>query len=394
MRLSLIGSTGSIGRNTLSVVREMESPIEVVALAAGRNVGQLLRQAREFRPDFLSVADEESLAHLRDGVAAIPGYAPRCLSGPAGIVEVAEEPDYDVLVAAAVGVVGLQATYSAIRQGRRVALANKEVLVAAGDLVTAAARSSGAELLPVDSEHNAVHQCMRTGGRDEVERIILTASGGPFRTTPADRLAEVTPAMALQHPTWKMGSRITIDSATLMNKGLEVIEACHLFDLPCRQVDILVHPQSVVHAMVEFRDGSLIAQLSPPDMRLPIRYALAYPQRERSPRERVDWARMAQLDFEPPDQSRFPLIGLAYEAARLGGLSGCTVNAADEVAVAAFLDGRISFPDIAWVVEKTLARMPARPIGSIEDVLHGDREARSRASEFVRERPTPAWTGA
>lgn len=394
MRLSLIGSTGSVGRNTLGVVREMESPVEVVALAAGRNIGQLLRQAREFRPDFLSVADEESLAHLRDGVAAIPGYSPRCLSGPAGLVAVAEEPDYDVLVSAAVGVVGLQATYDAIRRGRRVALANKEVLVAAGDLVTAAARRSGAELLPVDSEHNAVHQCLRTGGRDEVERIILTASGGPFRTTPAERLPEVTPAMALQHPTWKMGTRITVDSATLMNKGLEVIEACHLFDLPCRRVDVLVHPQSVVHAMVEFRDGSLIAQLSPPDMRLPIRYALAYPQREPSPRKRVDWARVPQLDFEPPDQSRFPLIGLAYEAARLGGLSGCTVNAADEVAVAAFLDGRISFPDIAWVVEQTLARMPVRPVGSIDDVLHGDREARSRASEFVRERPAPAWTGA
>lgn len=389
MRLSLLGSTGSIGRNTLQVVREIDASVDVVALAAGRNVEELVRQALEFRPQLLSVADRESLTRLRAGLGGTPGYAPRCLCGPEGILAVAVEPDYEVLVSAAVGVAGLEATYEAARSGRRIALANKEVLVAAGEAVTSAARESGADLLPVDSEHNAVHQCLRAGRPAEVERIILTASGGPFRTTPADELARVTPERALRHPTWKMGSRITIDSATMMNKGFEVIEACHLFGLPPRQVDIVVHPQSVVHAMVEFRDGSLIAQLSPPDMKLPIRYALAYPEREPSRRERVDWTRVAQLDFEPPDRSKFPLIDLAYEAARLGGLAGCALNAADEVAVAAFLNGRISFPDIAVVVERTVASTAGHAASSIRDVLDCDREARIRASEFVTGRPQP-----
>ena len=390
MRLSLLGSTGSIGRNTLQVVREMDSRVHVVALAAGRNVDELVRQALEFRPQLLSVADRDSLARLRAGLGATSGYAPRCVCGPDGILAAATEAEYDVLVSAAVGVAGLEATYEAARSGRRIALANKEVLVAAGDLVTAAARESGGELLPVDSEHNAVHQCLRAGGAAEVGRIILTASGGPFRTASQEELAHVTPERALRHPTWKMGSRITIDSATMMNKGFEVIEACHLFNLPAHKVDIVVHPQSVVHAMVEFRDGSLIAQLSPPDMKLPIRYALAYPDREPSRRERVDWTRVAQLDFEPPDRSKFPLIDLAYEAARLGGMSGCALNAADEVAVEAFLSGRISFPDIAVVVERTVTSTVGFSASSIRDVLDCDREARARASEFVTGRPVPS----
>ena len=389
MRLSLLGSTGSIGRNTLQVVREMDACVNVVALAAGRNVTELVRQALEFRPQLLSVADAESLARLRTGLSGISGYTPRCVCGPDGILAVAAETGYDVLVSAAVGVAGLEATYEAARSGRRIALANKEVLVAAGEAVTAAARESGAELLPVDSEHNAVHQCLRAGGPEEVERLILTASGGPFRATPADELANITPVRALRHPTWKMGSRITIDSATMMNKGFEVIEACHLFNLPPHQVDIVVHPQSVVHAMVEFRDGSLIAQLSPPDMKLPIRYALAYPEREPTRRKRVDWTRVAQLDFEPPDRSKFPLIDLAYEAARVGGLSGCALNAADEVAVEAFLNGRISFPDIAVVVERTVASAPGCAASSIREVLEYDREARIRAGEIVTGRPVP-----
>ena len=390
MRLSLLGSTGSIGRNTLQVVREMDSRVHVVALAAGRNVDELVRQALEFRPQLLSVADRDSLARLRSSLGATSGYAPRCVCGPEGILAAATGSEYDVLVSAAVGVAGLEATYEAARSGRRIALANKEVLVAAGDLVTAAARESGAELLPVDSEHNAVHQCLRAGGTAEVERIILTASGGPFRTASPEELAHVTPARALRHPTWKMGSRITIDSATMMNKGFEVIEACHLFNLPAQKVDIVVHPQSVVHAMVEFRDGSLIAQLSPPDMKLPIRYALAYPDREPSRRKRVDWTRVAQLDFEPPDRSKFPLIDLAYEAARLGGMSGCALNAADEVAVEAFLSGRISFPDIAVVVERTVTSTAGFSASSVRDVLDCDREARARASEFVTGRPVPS----
>ncbi len=383
MRLSLLGSTGSIGRNTLQVVREIETPVAVCALAAGRDVEELARQAVEFRPELLSVADRATAGRLRDALRGVPGYAPRCLFGEEGILAAAFDVEYDVLVSAAVGVVGLEATYAAVQAGRRVALANKEALVAAGDLFMAAARASGAEILPVDSEHNAVHQCLRSGRMDEVERVILTASGGPFRTTSPERLATVTPEDALRHPTWKMGRRITIDSATMMNKGFEVIEACRLFGLPADRVEVVVHPQSVVHAMVEYRDGSLIAQLSPPDMKLPIRYALAYPRREFSPRERMDWTRVAQLDFEPPDPSKFPLLELAYEALRVGGMAGCLLNAADEVAVEAFLEGRIPYLAIADIVAATMASGSRAAPSSIGDILDADRQARTRARALV-----------
>ncbi len=383
MRVSVLGSTGSVGRNTLQVIRELATPVEVVALSAGRNVEGLVRQALEFRPALLSVADRQALVRLRDLLEAVPGYSPECLSGPQGILAAAKDLDYEVLVSAAVGVAGLEATYEAVRAGRRVALANKEVLVAAGDLVMAAAGASGSELLPVDSEHNAVHQCLLAGRRDEIERIILTASGGPFRTTAPEDLKRVTPERALRHPTWKMGSRITIDSATLMNKGFEVIEACHLFGLPPERVDVVVHPQSVVHAMVEYCDGSVIAQLSPPDMKLPIAYALTFPTRAPSPRERIDWMRVSQLDFEPPDRSKFPLLDLAYEALRTGGVSGCLLNAADEVAVAAFLDGRIPYLAIAEIVERTLEFGAGSKASSIGEVLEYDRIARARSGELV-----------
>ncbi len=389
MRLSLLGSTGSIGRNTLQVVREIETPVEVVALAAGRNVDELVRQASEFRPDLLSVADEPALARLTERVRQIPGYSPRCVCGDAGNIEAATGLNSDVLVSAAVGVVGLKATYAAVRAGQRVALANKEVLVSAGELVMAAARESGAALLPVDSEHNAVHQCLRAGRFEEVERIVLTASGGPFRTTPAAELAQVTPASALRHPTWKMGSRITIDSATMMNKGFEVIEACHLFGLGPDRVDVVVHPQSIVHAMVEYVDGSMVAQLSLPDMKLPIRYALAFPAREPSPRERMDWSRVPQLNFEPPDLAKFPMLALAYEALRLGGLSGCLLNAADEVAVGAFLEGRIPFLAIHRIVERTLEWGGARHASAIDDVMDCDRDARAYARGLVERCDAP-----
>ena len=383
MRLSLLGSTGSIGRSTLQVVREIETPVTVVALAAGRDVDELVRQALEFRPELISVADAHALGHLRSALSGISGYAPRCVCGPDGILAAAVDVDFDVLVSAAVGVVGLDATYRAVKAGCRVALANKEVLVAGGEPVMAAARSSGADLLPVDSEHNAVHQCLRAGRQDEVERVILTASGGPFRTIPREDLAAVTPERALRHPTWKMGRRITIDSATMMNKGFEVIEACRLFDLQPEAVEVVVHPQSIVHAMVEYRDGSLIAQLSPPDMKLPIRYALAYPAREASPRERMDWSRVPELNFEPPDLAKFPLLALAYEALRVGGLAGCLLNAADEVAVEAFLGGRIPFLGIAEIVEATLARNSSRDPSSIAEVLECDREARAYALDLA-----------
>ena len=383
MRLSLLGSTGSIGRSTLQVVREIETPVSVVALSAGRDVDELVRQALEFRPKLLSVADDHALGRLRDALGGVSGYAPRCVCGPDGILAAAVDVDFDVLVSAAVGVVGLDATYRAVQAGCRVALANKEVLVAGGEPVMAAARASGADLLPVDSEHNAVHQCLRAGRPEEVERVILTASGGPFRTIPREALATVTPARALRHPTWKMGRRITIDSATMMNKGFEVIEACRLFDLRPETVEVVVHPQSIVHAMVEYRDGSLIAQLSPPDMKLPIRYALAYPAREASPRERMDWTRVPELNFEPPDLARFPLLALAYEALRVGGLAGCLLNAADEVAVEAFLSGRIPFLGIAEIVEATLARSSSRDPSSITEVLECDREARAHAWDLA-----------
>ena len=389
MKVSLLGSTGSIGRNTLQVLREMERPVAVAALAAGRNVAEMARQAREFRPDIVSVADEAARADLAAALSGIDGYRPRIVCGPAGNLA-AVRGDYDVLVSAAVGVAGLEATFEAVRLGKRVALANKEALVVAGELMMAEAARSGAEILPVDSEHNAAHQCLRAGRRGEVERLILTASGGPFRNTPASELACVTPAQALDHPTWKMGNRITVDSATLMNKGFEVIEACHLFGFSPDEVDVVVHPQSVIHALVEYRDGSVIAQMCPPDMKLPIRYALSYPDREFGPRQRIDWDSVRKLDFEPPDRRKFPLLELAYESLRRGGASGCLLNAADEVAVEAFLRGRIPFPAIAEIVAETLSNGASQEPQRVSDLLAIDREARVFAAGLVARRGATA----
>ncbi len=386
-RLAILGSTGSIGRNTLQVVREMGGDVRVTALAAGSNVGELLRQAVEFRPEVISLADEKARdvfsKRLAEEAGAV-GYRPEVLWGPGGNLAVAAGVPVDVVVSAAVGVAGLEATFAAVARGTRVALANKEVLVAAGELVMSESRRSGAELLPVDSEHNGVHQCLRAGPREEVEKLILTASGGPFRTTAQAELARVTPEQALNHPTWKMGRRITMDSATLMNKGFEVIEACHLFDFAAHQVEVVVHPQSVVHALVEFRDGSVLAQMSPADMKLPIRYALSYPVREPGqPERRLRWDCVRQLEFEPPDLERFPLLGLAYQALETGGAAGCVLNAADEVAVGAFLESRIPFTGIATVVEETLSRVPAGTPDSIYDVLEIDRRARMAAEQIT-----------
>ena len=389
MKVSLLGSTGSIGRNTLQVLREMERPVAVAALAAGRNVAEMARQAREFRPDIVSVADEAARADLAAALSGIDGYRPRIVCGPAGNLA-AVRGDYDVLVSAAVGVAGLEATFEAVRLGKRVALANKEALVVAGELMMAEAARSGAEILPVDSEHNAAHQCLRAGRRGEVERLILTASGGPFRNTPASELACVTPAQALDHPTWKMGNRITVDSATLMNKGFEVIEACHLFGFSPDEVDVVVHPQSVIHALVEYRDGSVIAQMCPPDMKLPIRYALSYPDREFGPRQRIDWDSVRKLDFEPPDRRKFPLLELAYESLRRGGASGCLLNAADEVAVEAFLRGRIPFPAIAEIVAETLSNGASQEPRRVSDLLAIDREARVFAAGLAARRGATA----
>lgn len=367
----------------------MAGCVSVEALAAGNNVEELVRQTAEFRPTVVSLAGQASRDLFWKTLAQTPGldgYRPEVLYGPQGNLAVVTSSEVDIVVSAAVGVAGLEATYKAVTLGRRVALANKEVLVAAGDLVMEAARASGAEVLPVDSEHNGVHQCLRAGPRTEVSRLILTASGGPFRKVAREDLEKVTPEQALQHPTWKMGGRITVDSATLMNKGFEVIEARWLFDFTPEQIDVVVHPQSIVHALVEFQDGSVIAQLSPPDMKLPIRYALTYPEREAGPPERrLSWNSVRQLDFEPPDYEKFPLLRTAYRTLESGGVAGCVLNAADEVAVEAFLDGRLSFPGIARVTCESLERIAPRRATSIEEVLEADRDARETARSLISE---------
>lgn len=357
------------------------------ALAAGGNAALLVEQALEFRPDVVSLSNDAACNDFWRRLRASPGldgYKPEVLYGPEGNMAVATGAPIDVLVSAAVGVAGLAATHQAAAKGTRIALANKETLVAGGDLVMSAAQKGGAEILPVDSEHNGVHQCLRAGRREEVDKLILTASGGPFRTMPHHQLHNVTPEQALNHPTWKMGNRITIDSATLMNKGFEVIEACWLFGFPADRVEVVVHPQSIVHALVEYRDGSVIAQLCPPDMKLPIRYALSYPERQKSlENQRLSWASVRQLEFEPPDWKKFPLLSLAYQALKTGGAAGCILNAADEIAVEAFLNRRIGFTAIPRVVEDTLEAVSTAPVASVEELLARDQSARQVALEAV-----------
>jgi 1-deoxy-D-xylulose-5-phosphate reductoisomerase len=386
--LTLLGSTGSIGCNTLDVLRR-RTDCKVFALVAGRNADRLASQILEFRPRVAVVETEAVRANLisRLQETGLPQSDwPELQFGPAARVAAASAPEVSFVMSAIVGVAGLEATYSAVRLGKTVGLANKEVLVASGDLVTAAARAAGTALIPVDSEHNGVHQSLRAGKRNEVSRIILTASGGPFRETPVEDLETVTPAQALNHPTWKMGRRITIDSATMMNKGFEVIEACWLFDLKPSEVDVVIHPQSSVHAMVEYSDGSVIAQISATDMRMPIQYALTYPARESAPVPRLDWTAPRQWDFFAPDLRKFPLLKLAYQAQETGGSATCTLNAADEVAVGAFLEGRVSYPGIAAVVEETLSKVPVRQPRSIPEVLEIDEQSRSVARAAVARR--------
>jgi 1-deoxy-D-xylulose-5-phosphate reductoisomerase len=388
--LAILGSTGSIGTNTLDVVRQNRHSYQVYSMAAGRNSRLLARQVLEFRPRLIVTADPEGvLAEL--SLLGVDGTdCPEIASGPEALVEAAVAPEIDIVVSAIVGVAGLEATYRSIQAGKRVGLANKEVLVAGGSLVMDALRHSGAELLPIDSEHNGAHQCFRAGRRAEVSKLILTASGGPFRATPQAALASVTPEQALDHPTWRMGSRITIDSATLMNKGFEVIEACWLFDLTPDEIEVVIHPQSCVHALVEYADGSVLAQISTADMRMPIQYALTYPERTQAPVSKIDWRQIRQWDFHPPDFERFPLLRLAYECQRTGGSATCTLNAADEIAVQSFLDGKIGFLGIAGIVEETLERMPVRQPASIADLLEIDKESRALARRLVAERSPAA----
>jgi 1-deoxy-D-xylulose-5-phosphate reductoisomerase len=390
--LTVLGSTGSIGTNTLDVVRQNPDRFRVFALAAGRNIDLLARQIQEFRPQVAAVQDALDVDRLRNQLF---DWVPELLSGPDALTQIAIASEADTVMSSIVGVAGLPATYQAIRAGKRVGLANKEVLVSGGKLVMEAVRrhaptspgGPGAELIPVDSEHNGAHQCLRAGLRNEATKLILTASGGPFRTTPRKELDRVTPADALKHPTWKMGSRITIDSATLMNKGFEVIEACWLFDFAPADVEVVVHPQSTVHAMVEYNDGSVVAQVSATDMRMPIQYALTWPERATAPVPKIDWSQARKWEFYPPDHAKFPLLGLAYEAQTNGGSATCVLNAADEIAVEAFLQGRISFPAIARVVEETLQRMPDREASNIDEVLEIDSAARRVALDVIETQP-------
>jgi 1-deoxy-D-xylulose-5-phosphate reductoisomerase len=383
-KLAILGSTGSIGRQCLSVVESLPGRFGVVALAAGGNVEELAGQIERHRPELVSVSDASKAAELAEklnGRGASP--LPAIHHGREGMLAVGTHSGADIVVSAAVGVVGLEATYQAVKLGRRVALSNKEVLVAAGELVMAAAQKSGHELLPVDSEHNAVHQCLRGGERGEVQRLVLTASGGPFRKTPLAALQNVTPEQALAHPNWRMGNRITIDSATMMNKGFEVIEARWLFGVRPDQIDVVIHPQSTIHSMVEFVDGSVLAQLGPTDMRMPIQYALTYPERVASNQVALNWSNLRRLDFAKASTRRFPCLRLAKEAMKKGGALPCALNAADEVAVAAFLERRLPFLGIPEVIERVLGRTPRLRFDKIDDVLTADSEARRMAREEV-----------
>ena len=383
-QLAILGSTGSIGRQCLSVVEALSERFGVVALAAGGNLDELAGQIERHKPEVVSVSDsqkaDELAARLREKGIALPAIH----HGPEGMLAVGTHSAAEIVVSAAVGVVGLKATYEAVKLGRTIALSNKEVLVAAGELVMAAAAKSGKELLPVDSEHNAVHQCLRAGAHKEVTRLVLTASGGPFRKTPLKDLEKVSVEQALAHPNWKMGSRITIDSATMMNKGFEIIEARWLFGIRPDQIDVVIHPQSTIHSMVEFVDGSILAQLGPTDMRLPLQYALTYPERVASKNQvALDWSKLKRLDFEKASTRRYPCLKLAREAMKKGGALPCALNAADEVAVAAFLEKKLPFLGIPEVVERVLGRMPRLKLQKMEDVLSADAEARRIAKEEV-----------
>ena len=380
-RLAILGSTGSIGRSALAVVDAHADRLRVVALAAGENAAQLAEQIARYRPAVAAVATDAALADLRGRGAAGAGTA--LYAGPEGLIAAATHPDVDVVLCATSGTAGLEAVLAAIAARKTIALANKEVLVMAGALVTDAARAHGVPLLPVDSEHNAIHQCLHGRDLHEVKRLVLTASGGPFRGLDDDALERVSPDDALRHPTWQMGRKITVDSATLMNKGLEVIEAHWLFDVAADQIEVVVHPQSIVHSMVEFCDGSVIAQLGVTDMRLPIQYAFSYPARWSAALPSLDLTRTPPLEFLPPD-GRFRCLPLAYEALRRGGAWPVVLNAANEVAVAAFLERRLSFPGIARVIDAGLAQADRHAAPrSLEQIREIDLWARRAAAETI-----------
>jgi 1-deoxy-D-xylulose-5-phosphate reductoisomerase len=382
-QIAILGSTGSIGQSTLSIVRKYPDRFRVASLAAGRNVEVAFEQCVEWRPRAMSMATEELADSLAARLKAAGVTGIEVVHGTAGTVQVATLPEVDFVVSAIVGVAGLTATYAAVEAGKAVGLANKEAMVAAGEILTAAARAKKVQLLPIDSEHNAIHQCMRAGEKREIRHLWLTASGGPFRTLPLREFANITVAQALKHPTWVMGRRITIDSATLLNKGLEIIEACRLFNLPPSVIKVTVHPQSAVHSLVEYIDGSILAQISVTDMRLPILYAMSYPERIESDLT-FDMSALGQLSFEPPDFERFPCLRLAYEAAEKGGAHPIALNAADEIAVESFLDGKIPFTAIPRTIEAVLQDTPESHPATIAEVLALDQESREAATQEAR----------
>ncbi len=385
--ITILGSTGSIGKSTLDVIRRNREMYRVFALVAGQNVDELVAQILEFRPEVVVVATDEVLTRLmkrlKERGLPRPQW-PHLGAGGRARVEAAVAAGGAFVMSAIVGVAGMEATHAAVAESKTIGLANKELLVSSGALLMDAAKRHGAELIPVDSEHNGAHQCLRGGLREEVAGLILTASGGPFWNVDRADLKKVTPEQALNHPTWQMGRRISLDSATMMNKGFEVIEACWLFGFSPSQVEVVVHPQSKVHAMVEYVDGSVLAQISATDMRMPIQYALTYPDRKAAAVPRLRWDEIRKWEFYPPDHEKFPLLRLSYQAHEAGGSATCTLNAADEIAVEAFLQGEISFPGIGEVVEETLGRVGTSPMHSVADVMEADERSREVARSIVK----------
>jgi 1-deoxy-D-xylulose-5-phosphate reductoisomerase len=384
-RLCILGSTGSVGQNCLRVVGGLSDRFRVVSLTAGRNLTVLAEQIVKFEPELVAVGSQESVEPLRQDLQA-RGYRRRLIivPGGGGLLEASTLPEVDFVVSASHGVTGLEATYGAIKAGKALGLANKEVLVVAGELVMRVARERGVEILPIDSEHSAVHQCLRAGKGHEVRRLILTGSGGPFLRTPRNEFDSITPVQALKHPIWKMGGRITVDSATLMNKGLEIIEAHWLFGLKSEQIQVLIHPESIVHSMVEFQDGAIMAQLGVADMRIPIQYALTYPDRVTVNGDlSLDLTATGRLNFQRPDVKRFPCLELGREALEKGGALPCALNAADEIAVEAFLESRLRFSRIPRVIEGVMSQTPMVRLNDFDEVVECDQGSRQRAREIV-----------
>lgn len=387
-KVAILGSTGSIGRNTLDVVDRLAPRFQVIAISGGTNIELIAEQIARYKPEIVSVATDQHAKELIERLQGLNVGMPTIKTGMEGMLAVATHPEAEIVVSATVGALGLLPTYKAIELGRRVAIANKEPLVMAGQLMQKCAQENEAEILPVDSEHNALHQCLRGERSSEVVRLILTASGGPFRNATLEEMQQATVAQAIKHPTWQMGAKITIDSATMMNKGLEVIEAHWLFGFTADQIDIVIHPQSVVHSMIELVDGSFLAQMGLTDMRLPIQYAMTYPDRLVLDLPRLNLTNLQKLEFFAPDESRFPAISLAYKALRLGGIAPTVLNAANEVAVARFLDGSIGFMDIPKVIDNALSSCEKQGVGnlsSIEDALTADAKTRLWAEDFILE---------